>query len=65
MTTTSIEDIKRLTLEPGDVIVLRTDYDLDQDEIDALIATIKEALPEDTRVIALGGGVTLDVIAPA
>lgn len=60
-----VEAITRLSLEPGDVLVLRTDYDFDGDEIVQIQSNAEAMLPEGTRVVLLTGGMRLEGIVSA
>lgn len=58
-----IEDVRRLTLAPGDTLVLRVEDFLDRDEIDALKAQMDESFPGH-QTLVLCGGCDLAVVSP-
>ena len=56
--------VARLSLRPGDRLVLSFDSRLDEAQYDAVAQDVKGwGLPEDVKVIVLDGGATLQVLA--
>ena len=54
----------RLSLRPGDRLVLTFDARLTPEEYDTLSVQVKDwGLPDDVKVIVLEGGATLQVLA--
>jgi hypothetical protein len=61
-----IEDIKRLNVQPGDVLVLRYAGLLHPDGRERLSAMMKNIFgPLDVKTVILDQGMTIDVIAAA
>ena len=59
-----LEDIKRLTLGPDDVLVIRVPDRMPAQSIQALGMGVKAALPHGNKVLILDAGMTLDVLTP-
>jgi hypothetical protein len=60
-----ITEVKRLTVRPGDRLVVRFAESLDMAAADAVKAQVRAAAGiEGVRVIVLDGGADLEVLAP-
>jgi hypothetical protein len=59
-----ITEVRRLTLKPGDVLVVRTDEKLSPETLAALRKYLHSwlDLPDDVRVLILDGGASLEVV---
>jgi hypothetical protein len=56
-------DVQRLTLAPGDIVVLNVDMVISAETADRLKARAEKQLPGH-QVLILSGGVKLGVLAP-
>jgi hypothetical protein len=64
MTLPEVATAARLSLRPGDRLVLSFDYRLDDASFDAVTEQVKTwGLPEDVKVIILDQGQSLQVLA--
>lgn len=60
-----VTEIKRVELRPGDLIVLRSPYRLTRTSADALVETVRAAIPDRrVMVLLLDEGVEIDVVSP-
>jgi hypothetical protein len=59
-----ITDVQRLTLKPGDRIVVRTDAKLSAQTADGLLERVRAGLgiPDDVHVVILDSGMSLEVV---
>lgn len=58
-----LEDVKRLALRPGDVLVVRSSRPLTWEQMDDARALLQRNFP-DHEVIVLGQGIDLEVMRP-
>jgi hypothetical protein len=58
-----ITDVRRLTIKPGDRLIVRTPAKLDAETAARLIEVIRVRLdiPNDVRVVILDGGMSVEV----
>lgn len=54
--------VARLTLQPGDAVVISTDRHLNREQADQIRALTDRALPPDVKVIVLSGGLAMTVL---
>jgi hypothetical protein len=54
-----------ITIEPGDVLVLRTRFKLPAEAIERLRADVERAFGKETRAVVLEDGMSLDVLRKA
>jgi len=59
--TIEIEDVKRLRLQPGDVLVVRMPVRVSQEAAAAIVDDLDGCFP-DNRVVVLAPGVELEVV---
>jgi hypothetical protein len=59
-----ITDVQRLTLKPGDRLIIRTDAKLRADTADYLLEVVRHRLgiPDDVRVMVLDSGMSAEVV---
>lgn len=57
-----LEDIKRLTLNPDDVLVVRFVDRMPRDHIVRLVEMVRTELPHHNKVLVLDGGASLDIL---
>jgi dUTPase len=58
-------EVRRLTLQPGDTIVLRVDAHLPNDAAAKLRDHVASSIGEGTKVLVLTKGMSIDVLAAA
>jgi hypothetical protein len=58
-----LSDIQRLVVNPGDTVVLKSDMHITVEQADALKQRIRLTLGDDIKVMVLGGGLDIGVIA--
>ena len=58
-----VTDARRIALKPGDILALRFDHMLDDQEIDELQLRLRAALPH-AKVLILDPGTEISVISP-
>ena len=54
--------VARLTLQPGDAVVISSDRHLNREQADQIRALTDRALPPDVKVIVLPGGLAMTVL---
>ncbi len=59
-----ITEVQRLTVKPGDRLIVRTDEKLSPETVAALRKHLHSwlGLPDDVRVLILDGGASLEVV---
>ena len=60
-----VGDMQRLKVEPGDVYVVKYDFELSDDEAQLARRQLRAVLGEDAKVLVLSKGMTLGVMAGA
>jgi hypothetical protein len=59
-----LEEVRRLTVRPGDVLVFRFKHALPQERIHRIGEYLKAKLGDDVKILVLDGGTSLDVLEP-
>jgi hypothetical protein len=54
--------VARLTLQPGDAIVISTEGHLTRDQVDQIRAMVRRPLWADVKVLVLSGGLAMTVL---
>jgi hypothetical protein len=59
-----ITEVQRLTVKPGDRLIIRTDAELRADTAAYLLDVVRArlALPDDVRVVILDSGMSIEVV---
>lgn len=57
-------DVQRLTLKPGDRVVVHVPEHIDKAKASVLMKGLTAWLPDDVPVMILSGGTTLEVLEP-
>lgn len=58
-----IEDIKKLNLDPGDIVVVRVSKVLSDKQRELMYECLDGVLGKDARAMILDGGVSIDVLS--
>lgn len=58
-----IPEVKRITVHPGDVLLVESDRHLAVEETDAIVERLQRVLPGN-KVMVLGPGLTVSVVEP-
>lgn len=58
-----IEDLKKITLEKGEVIVVKSQYHLSEEAKQKLVREIEDAIGRRHKTVVLQPGVSLGVVA--
>lgn len=59
-----ITDVQRLTLKPGDRVIVRAPGHLTPQAVDMLRARMRAWLPDGVQALVLDGGMSLEVLEP-
>lgn len=58
-----IKDVKKISLEPGDIVMVKLNIAISQEQLDGMHKMLKHLFP-DNKVIVTPDGVDLEVIKP-
>lgn len=60
-----IESIKKIKLEPGEILFVRFPDDIDHDTFEASMKNLSKVLPKNTKIIGYVGPIELQAVSPA
>jgi len=60
----SIRDVRRLSLRPGDILVVRSDIPIEHDQVEHLREFVRKLAGPDVGVLVLDAKSDLEVLSP-